>query len=62
MVQSRYLGDYELGSYPETSVVWHDFVTGYPSEYIGKCIEAFERFEFPDEIHQRGQHLLDIYL
>jgi len=53
--------DHELGSYPVISVVWDDFVTGHPGEYIGKCIEAFERFDLPDEIHQRGSHFLDIY-
>lgn len=47
--------DHELGSYPVISVIWDDFVTGYPGEYIGKCIEAFERFDLPDEIHQRGR-------
>jgi hypothetical protein len=38
-----------------------DFVIEYPGEYIGKCIEAFERFDLPEEIYQRGQHFFDIY-
>ncbi len=44
-------------SYPVISVVWDGFVTEYPDEYIGKCIEAFERFELPEEIHQQYQLL-----
>jgi len=32
-------------SYPVISVVWDDSITEWPDEYIGKCIEAFERFE-----------------
>jgi hypothetical protein len=39
-------------SYPVISVVWDDSITEYPDEYIGKCIEAFERFDLPEEIHQ----------
>jgi hypothetical protein len=39
------LEDHELGSYPVISVVWDDSIVGYPDEYIGKCMEAFERFE-----------------
>lgn len=52
---------YEVGndgaeaSYPVISVVWDDGITEYPGEYIGKCIEAFERFELPEEIHQQYQ-------
>jgi hypothetical protein len=42
------LEDHELGSYPIISVVWDDGVTEYPNEYIGKCIEAFERFDLVD--------------
>jgi hypothetical protein len=42
-------------SYPVISVVWDEGVTEYPNEYIGKCIEAFERFELPEEIHQQYQ-------
>jgi hypothetical protein len=57
---------YEVGqgdevSYPVISVVWDDSISEYPGEYIGKCIEAYERFELPEEIYQRGQHFLDIY-
>jgi hypothetical protein len=55
------LEDHDLGSYPIISVVWDDFITEYPGEYIGKCVEAFERFDLPEEIHQRGQHFLDLY-
>ena len=44
-------------SYPVISVVWNDSITEYPDEYIGKCIEAFERFELPEEIHQQCQLL-----
>jgi hypothetical protein len=43
------------------SVVWDDYTAYYPGEYIGKCIEAYERSELPEEIYQRGQHFLDIY-
>jgi len=42
-------------SYPAISVVWDDSITEYPDDYIGKCIEAFERFDLPEEIHQRYQ-------
>jgi hypothetical protein len=49
------LEDHELGSYPVISVVWDDSITDYPDEYIGNCIEAFERFELPEEIHQQYQ-------
>jgi hypothetical protein len=58
---------YEVGnegdevSYPVISVVWDDYTAEYPGEYIGKCIEAYERFELPEEIYQRGQHFFDIY-
>jgi hypothetical protein len=44
---------YEVGqegdevSYPVISVVWDDYTAYYPGEYIGKCIEAYERFELP---------------
>jgi len=48
-------------SYPVISVVWDDYTAEYPGEYIGKCIEAYERFELPEEIYQRGQHFFDIY-
>jgi hypothetical protein len=48
-------------SYPVISVVWDDYTTEYPDEYIGKCIEAFERFELPEEICEQGRLLLDIF-
>jgi hypothetical protein len=44
--------DHELGSYPVIAVVWDDYETGYPEDYIQKCIEVFERFDLPEEIHQ----------
>jgi hypothetical protein len=46
--------------YPVISVVWDDSVTGYPDEYIGKCIEAFERFDLPEETYKRGQQFFEI--
>jgi len=49
-------------SYPVISVVWNDFVCDYPGEYIEKCIEAFERFDNPEEIHQYWQRFFDIYM
>jgi len=52
--------DHELGSYPVISVVWDDSITEYPDEYIGKCMEAFERFDLPEEIHDRYEVLLDL--
>jgi hypothetical protein len=57
---------YEVGqeghevSYPVISVVWDDFVTEYPDEYIGKCMEAFERFDLPEETHDRYRQLFDL--
>jgi hypothetical protein len=36
-------------------VVWDDSITDYPDEYIGKCMEAFERFDLPEEIPQQYQ-------
>jgi hypothetical protein len=57
---------YEVGnegdevSYPVISVVWDDGICEYPDEYIGKCIEAFERLELPEEIHQRYQLLFQL--
>jgi hypothetical protein len=53
------LEDHELGSYPAISVVWDDSVIDYPDEYIGKCIEAFERFDLPEEIHGPYKALLE---
>lgn len=48
-------------SYPVISVVWDDSITEYPGEYIGKCIEAFERFDLPEEIYEQGRLLMDLY-
>lgn len=52
--------DHELGSYPVISVVWDDFTVEYPDEYIGKCIDAYERFEFPEEIYERWRKFGEI--
>jgi hypothetical protein len=52
--------DHELGSYPIISVVWDDSITEYPDEYIGKCMEAFERFDLPEEIRDQYQVLFDL--
>jgi hypothetical protein len=52
--------DHELGSYPVISVVWNDDITDYPDEYIGKCIEAFDHFDLPEEIHERYCALFDL--
>jgi hypothetical protein len=56
--------DHELGSYPVISVVWDDYEAGYPEDYIQKCIEVFERFDLPDDVHQerrgRARLLRDI--
>jgi hypothetical protein len=52
--------DHELGSYPVISVVWDDSTTEYPDEYIGKCMEAFECFDLPEEIHKQYQVLFDL--
>jgi hypothetical protein len=46
--------------YPVISVVWDDSITDYPDEYIGKCMEAFERFDLPEEIRERYQVLFDV--
>jgi hypothetical protein len=51
---------HELGSYPVISVVWDDSITEYPDEYIGKCMEAFERFDLPEEIREQYQVLFDV--
>jgi hypothetical protein len=59
---------YEIGNegdettYPVISVVWDDYVMEYPDEYIGKCIEAFEKFDLPDEIYQQGRERLRLFL
>lgn len=52
--------DHELGSYPVISVVWDDYITDYPGEYIGKCIEAFDHFDLPEEIYERNRVLFDL--
>jgi hypothetical protein len=52
--------DHDLGSYPVISVVWDDYTAEYPDEYIGKCIDAFERFEFPEEIYEKWRRLGDL--
>jgi hypothetical protein len=52
--------DHELGSYPVISVVWDDYTIEYPDEYIGKCIEAFDRFDLPEEIHEQYRLLFDL--
>lgn len=44
--------DSDYGSYPVVVVIWDDYETGCPELYIEKCIEAFDRFELPEEIHQ----------
>jgi hypothetical protein len=46
------LEDHELGSFPVISVVWDDYTTGYPGGYINAFVEAFERFDLPEEIHK----------
>jgi hypothetical protein len=45
----------EETQYPVISVVWDDGLIDYPNEYIGKRIEAFERFDLPEEIYEQGQ-------
>jgi hypothetical protein len=52
---------HELGSYPMISVVWDDYTTGYPEDYIQKCIEAFERFDLPEEIHQQRRDRASLF-
>jgi hypothetical protein len=52
--------DHELGSYPVISVVWDDYLTEYPDEYIAKCIEAFEKFELAEEIHERYRVFFEV--
>ena len=47
-------------SYPVISVVWDESIAEYPEEYIAKCIEAFERFDFPEEIYERYKSLFDL--
>jgi hypothetical protein len=45
--------DSDYGSYPVIVVVWDDYEIGYPERYIEKCIDAFDRFEVPEEILER---------
>jgi hypothetical protein len=58
---------YEVGnegdqvSYPVISVVWDDSVIEYPGDYIGKCIEAFEHFDLPEEIHHQGKQIQKLF-
>jgi hypothetical protein len=54
------LEGHDLGSYSVVSVVWDDSVTYYPGEYIGKCIEAFEHFDLPEDVYERYQALFDL--
>jgi hypothetical protein len=54
------LEGHELGSYPVISVVWEDSIVDYPDEYIGKCMEAFERFDLPEEIRQQYELLFEV--
>jgi hypothetical protein len=35
------------------SVVWDDYTSEYPEDYIAKCITAFEKFNIPEEIYQK---------
>jgi hypothetical protein len=48
-------------SYPVISVVWDEGVTEYPDEYIGKCIEAFERFDLPEELYEQGRLRMELF-
>ncbi|MGA7060758.1 MAG: hypothetical protein WBY66_01140 [Candidatus Acidiferrales bacterium] len=52
--------DSEYGGIPAIVVIWDDYETGYPQDYIQKCIDAFERFELPEEIHQQGRERADL--
>lgn len=52
--------DHELGSYPVISVVWDDSIIEYPGRYIGKCMEAFEHFDLPEDVYERYQVLFDL--
>jgi hypothetical protein len=51
----------EQVSYPVISVVWDDSLIEYPDDYIGKCMEAFEKFDLPEEIHKEGQKNLNLF-
>jgi hypothetical protein len=52
--------DHELGSYPVIAVVWDDYETSYPDEYISKCMEAYEKFTLPKEVHERYRLLSEV--
>jgi hypothetical protein len=54
------LEDHDLGCYPVISVVWDDSIIEYPGRYIGKCIEAFEHFDLPEEINERYKVLFEL--
>jgi len=47
--------DSEYGGIPAIVVIWDDYETGYPGDYIQKCIEAFERFDLPEEIQEQNR-------
>ena len=49
------VGNGDETQYPVISVVWDDYETGYPEDYIQKCIETFERFDLPDEIQEQNR-------
>jgi hypothetical protein len=49
------VGNGEETQYPVISVVWDDYETGYPGDYVQKCIEAFERFDLPEEIQAQNR-------
>ena len=57
--------DSEYGGIPAIVVIWDDCETGFPEDYIQKCVEAFERFELLAEIHEqwrdRARLLRDIH-
>lgn len=50
----------EETQYPVVSVVWDDFAAPRPDDYIDKCAAAFERFDLPQDIHDRSQALIDL--
>lgn len=54
------VGDGEETQYPVICVVWDDFSVPRPDDYIEKCGAAFERFDLPQEIHDRLQALIDL--
>ncbi len=47
-----------------SEAIWetdHHSITDCPGEYIGKCTEAFDRFDLPEEIHEQYRELFDFY-